>query len=97
MRARHLAGFADELTGPFDVLFAIAVREEAVRTDTDKATRQNMREKAMHELLPIHAAGLQLLSMTIVAPEERDPVILIRFDPVVRDGDAVRVLSEILE
>ena len=75
----------------------VAVGEQATMPDLDKPGRQHVNQEPTDELdrLECH----QLLGVVVgrVAPAERDLAILNRDEPSVGDGNAVRVIGQILE
>jgi hypothetical protein len=75
---------------------AVAVGEEAVMADTMESGRQNVQEKAAHELVGIERHQLlALVVMPVILPSEGNAVVLEGGQPAVCDGDAMGVAAEI--
>ena len=79
------------------LLCADAIGEEAVVADADQARRQHVEQEAADELDRIESHGLGAGMIRVVFPVEADATILQSAKPLVGDGDAVSVASQILE
>src|SRR5262249_52515631 len=90
---------SEQLAGARDIVFAVGASEGAVVTDTMETLRPNVEQKEEHEIdLDEGHDGLALVSVAaIVLVSERDPGVVERNQPVVRDGDAVGVSRQIGE
>jgi hypothetical protein len=65
--------------------------------DTDKATRKDMEQESPQELVNGQRHEAFLILVGRVAPAERDLTIFESNEPVIGDGDAMRVAAEILQ
>ena len=64
---------------------------------TDQALGQNVDQEAAQELIGGDRHDFLLAAVRIVFPAKRDSIILERHQPMVGDGDAVRIASEIVQ
>ena len=78
-------------------LFANAIGEEAEVADTDQAGRQHVEQEAADKLDRVEGHGLGAGMVCVVFPVEADVTVLQSAKPVVGDGDAMSVASQILE
>ena len=78
-------------------LFADAIGEEAEVADADQSGRQHVEQEAADELDRIEGHGLGAGMVRVVFPVEADAAVLQSAKPVVGDGDAMSVASQILE
>ena len=78
-------------------LFADAIGEEAEVADADQAGRQHVEQEAANELDRIESHGLGAGVIRVVFPVEADAAVFQSAKPVVGDGDAMSVASQILE
>jgi len=79
------------------LLFADAIGEEAEVTDADQSGRQHVEQEAADELDRIQGHGLGAGVIGVVFPVKADVTILQSAKPVIGDGDAMSVASQILE
>jgi len=78
-------------------LSADAIGEEAEVADADQAGRQHVEQEAADELDRIEGHGLGAGMVRVVFPVEADLAVFQSAKPVVGDGDAMSVASQILE
>ena len=71
--------------------------EEAEIADADEALRQDVQEKAAEEFIGVERQRADLAAVAIVLPPKRDRVVGDVDEPVIRDGDAVRVPREVVQ
>ena len=75
----------------------VPVGQEAVVADADKAARECVHQKAADELTAGEGQGLALLVIEIILVAETHSAILQLNQTPVRDGDAMRVASQIFQ
>ena len=63
--------------------------------DAVKAVRQGVQQETPDELIGRQGHDFALAVMPVIAPAEPDPIACHGDQPAVRDGDAVRVTTEI--
>ena len=73
------------------------VGEESVVADALETVRQDVQQEPAYELVGCERHRLHPGSVAIVAPREGDAVIINREEPVIGDGNAVRVASQVGE
>ena len=78
-------------------LFANAIGEEAELADTYESRRQHVEQEAADELDRIEGHDLSAGMVRVVFPVEADAAVLQSAKPMVGDGDAVSIASQILE
>lgn len=78
-------------------LVAEAVRQPAVVSDTDEAFGQDVQEEAAEELLRVESHDALLAAVSIIAPAEADSLSIEGREPMVGDGHAVGVATEIVQ
>src|SRR5215469_11571508 len=89
---RHI----EQFPGARDIVFAAGAGQEAVVADAVEALRQNVEQEAANEF--VRTEGLAVGTVAaIVLVAERDPGLVERDEPMVRDGDAVGVSRQIGE
>jgi hypothetical protein len=88
-------GRDQQFSAEFQFGFAMAVRQEAEVADALKTGRQSVDEKPPNEFGGFDRHDLLLAFMPVVFPLERDLTAFVRDKPVIGDGDAMRVPSEI--
>ena len=71
--------------------------EEAEVADADEALRQYVEEKASKEFVDVERERADLTAVAIVLPPKRDGVVGDVDEPVIGDGDAVRVAGEVVQ
>ena len=76
---------------------ASTVGEDAEVTDANQAFGQNVKKKSAQELMGGNGHDLLFAVVSIVSPTERDATVPERHEPVVGDGDAMGVASQIVE
>jgi hypothetical protein len=74
-----------------------AVSEKSKVPDADEPLGQNVDEESPQELIGGDGHDLLLAAVSVVLPEERDLSFAESYEPMVGDGDAVRVAGEIVE
>ena len=72
-----------------------AVRQEAVLTNADEATRQNVLDEPPQELYGVQPHFALLVAAGIVLPAEHDMLAIKRRESVIADGHTMRVAAEI--
>ena len=85
----------EQLAAEGEFLGAMTIAEKAVMADAMKAVRQGVQQKTPDELVGRQGHHLALVVMPVIAPAEADPIARHVDQPAVRDGDAVRVATEI--
>src|SRR5271169_1981504 len=78
-------------------LFANPIGEEAKVANADQAGRQHVEQEAADELDRIEGHGLSAGMIRVVFPVKADMAIFQSAKPMVGDGDAMSVASQILE
>src|SRR5579863_3617864 len=78
-------------------LFANSIGEEAEVADADQAGGQHVEQEAADEFDRIEGHGLGTRMIGIVFPVKADAAVFQSAKPVVGDGDAMGVASQILE
>src|SRR3954465_13644695 len=73
----------------------MTIAEETVMADAMKAVRQGMQQETPNELIGRQGHHLALAVMPVIAPTEADLPVCHIDQPAVRDGDAVRIATEI--
>ena len=81
----------------FQTLQFIPWGVETIVPQLAKFFRQNVQQITADKLLRVQSHTFNLVPVGIVAPAESDFTVLQRQNPVVGNGDAVRVPSEIIE
>jgi hypothetical protein len=76
---------------------AIPGAEESKVTDAHKARRQNMQQKASQELIDVQSHETLLIMVCRITPTESHLIIGKRHQSMVRDGNSMRVASQIAE
>ena len=76
---------------------AAPVREEAAESDAHEAARQRVGQEPSQELLAGYSHQSLLALVGMVFPAERDLAVGKVDDPMIGDGNAMRVASQILE
>ena len=71
--------------------------EKAEEANPDEAFRQHMQRKSTEKLERADGHGPLLTAARVVLPSKRDVVVSHLDDPMIRDGDAVRVAREVVE
>ena len=72
-------------------------REDAKVADADEAFRQDVQEEASEEFVDVERQRADLAPVAIVLPPKRDRVVGDGDEPVIGDGDAVRVPREVVQ
>src|SRR3954452_4476920 len=73
----------------------MTIAEETVMADAMKAVRQGVQQETPNELICRQGHHLALVVMPVIAPAEADLLVRHVDQPAVRDGDAVRIATEI--
>jgi len=76
---------------------APTIGQKALVTDTDKAVRQDVEQKAAQELRQRDGQGAFVVAVGRVPPAKGNLIMVKRDQTVVGDGDAVGVAAEILQ
>src|SRR5215469_17268953 len=66
-------------------------------SDADEPSRKNMEQEATQELVRRYGHDLLLVAVCVVSPAERNAPIVAGDEPMVRNGDAVGVSSQVAE
>jgi hypothetical protein len=66
-------------------------------SDADQAAGQNVKQEAAQELMSGNCHDLFLAAVGIISPAERDAIVLEGHEPMVGDGDAMCVASQVVE
>ena len=73
------------------------VGHKAEVSDADKALREHVHEKPADELLGRNGHNTLYVSMSVVAPTERDIVAVKCEQSMIGDGDAMGITTEVTE
>ena len=65
--------------------------------DAHEAARQHMQQEAPDQFVGVEHHGLDAMTLTTVAVGETDPPVTHVEDPVVRDGNAMRIAADIVQ
>ena len=65
--------------------------------DADQASGQHVKKKSAQELICGNSHELLLAAVSIVSPAEGDAIVFKGHEPMVGDGDAMGVASQIVE
>jgi len=88
---------AEPVPAQWQQLSALACREEAEETDTDKAPRQSVNKEPPEELISGKRHRARSVVALPVAPGEGDLAVGEIHEPVVRDRNTMRVAGEIVK
>jgi hypothetical protein len=90
---------SQQLAAQGQMPLAMAVGEQAEVADALKSGRQSVEEKAPDELLgrERHDAGFVLVFVAVVLPLESDLAIAHRQEPLVGNGDPVRIAADVFQ
>ena len=88
---------AEELPGPGDRGAPVAIGEQPEVPDAHEAAREHVQEKAPEEFVNAEGHDLRAASVGVVFPAELDHAVEEADEARIRDGDAMRVASEVLE
>ena len=91
------AGIRQQLLAKRQQGLATAVGEEAEEANTDEAVREHMEKKAPQKLLGRYGHQLLFAAMRVILPAERHLTIGQVHEPVVGDGNAMGVASQIMK
>ena len=75
----------------------VPVGEEAIMPQTHEAAGQHMQEEAADTFVGVERHGLDAITLTTVAVGEANPAVPHIEEPVVRDGDAMRIAADIVQ
>src|SRR5689334_18704092 len=78
-----------------EFLGTMTIAEETVMADAMKAMRQGVQQETPNELIGRQGHHLALVVMPIITPAKADLIARHVDQPAVRDGDAVRIATEI--
>ncbi len=73
------------------------VRQEAEMADADKPARHDVEEEATDEFLDVERHDLHAVTIGVVLPAEAHDAVGVADEPLVGDGHAVRVATEVLQ
>jgi hypothetical protein len=93
---RWLVG-VQQLPTEGELVFTLGVGEEPVATDPNEPLGQGMQEEPADELEGIEVEGAKTAASCVVLITERHDPVLEGQQAVIRDGDAVRVASQVLQ
>jgi hypothetical protein len=74
-----------------------SVCKEAAEADPHKAARQGVKQEPSEELFGGHRYQPLLILVSVILPAESDLAVVKVHDPVVGNGDAVRVAGQIVK
>ena len=80
-----------------EIVGAAPRREQADVGDADEAFRQDVQQEAPEEFVDIERQRAHLAPVPIVLPPKRDGVVRDGDEPVIGDGDAMRVPREVVQ
>jgi hypothetical protein len=75
----------------------VAVCEPPIAADALEAVGQHVQQEAADELVGRERHGLVAGFVTVVLPLEQDRIAIKTQQPVIRDGDAMRVAAQVIE
>ena len=78
-------------------MFPAAIGQEPGKADTDESARQDMQHEAAQELCSGHGHLAVFATVGIVLVQERDLAVSNGHEPMIGDGDAVRVAGQVME
>ena len=78
------------------LLFAVAIAEEPVVADAVEPAREDMKQESPDEFLGREGHGLLLIVVAIVSPVEFHMTTFDIDDPMIGDGDPVRVAADVI-
>src|SRR5258708_39885590 len=87
---------AQKLTAMLQLLLAVSIAEEPVVANTVEPTRQNVEQKSPDELVRREGHDFLLIVVAVVSPVEFHLAIFDVDDPVIGNGDAVRVAGDMV-
>ncbi len=87
---------AEKLAATLQLLLAVSIAEEPVVANAMEPTRQNVEQKSPDELVRREGHGFLLIVVAVVSPVEFHLAIFDVDDPVIGNGDAVRVAADIV-
>ena len=87
----------EQATAGGDVVSGVAVGQPSEVADADKATRQDVEQKAAEELDGVEGKGLFHSPVAVVFPGKRDAAVFELQQAVIGDGHTVGVAAEILD
>jgi hypothetical protein len=93
---RGIGGLAQQAPAATKGLRLVPVGEEAIMPDAHEAARQHMQQEAPDKFVGVESHGLDAIPLPTVAVGEADPAVTHVEDPVVRDGDAMRIPADIV-
>ncbi len=88
---------AEQIAAMGKLLFAIPIAKETVIADPMKALGQDMQQKTADEFAGRDGHDLLPIAVPIILPAETHRAILDIDEPVVGDGDTMRVAADVIE
>jgi hypothetical protein len=79
------------------IVGSLPIGQKAKEADSDEPAWQHVQEKPPQEFVGADCQGPHLAAVTVVLPPKRDRAVCDVDDPMVGDGDAVRVPGEVLQ
>jgi hypothetical protein len=96
-RERLTRGGLKSMAAAGKVVGSLPIRQKAKEADPDEPEWQHVQEKPPQEFVGADREGPHLAAVTVVLPPECDRAVRDVDDPMVGDGDAVRVPGQVLE
>jgi hypothetical protein len=87
---------AQELTATRQFLVSIAVAEEAVVADASEANWRYVEQEPSDKLVGGEGHGAVTVTVSIVLPAEANLIVVEGDEAIVRDGNAVRVATNVV-
>ncbi len=87
---------AEKLAATLQLLLAVSIAEEPVVANAMEPTRENVEQKSPDELVRREGHGFLLIVVAVVSPVEFHLAIFDVDEPMIRNGDSVRVAADIL-
>ena len=92
-----MLGASQKLPTSFEFLPAAPVPQQTVMPDLDESVGQDMKQEPPDELIDLKGRDLAFVVVGVVAPPERNFVVIELHEPVVADRDPVSVSAEIFK
>ena len=94
---RWIGGLAQQFPTAAQGTRLVPVGEEAIMPEAHEAAGQHMQQEASDKFVGVERHGLDTIALTTVAVGKADPPVTHVEDPVVRDGDAMRIAADIVQ
>ena len=78
------------------LFFAVSIAQEAVIANAVESTGENVEEESPDELLGEEGHDFLLIVVAIVPPLELDPPVFDIHDPMIGNGDSMRVAADVV-